>query len=66
MYEIKREKIIEIMQEYMRNVSWSTWKKKSSILFSIKSKYGDALNIKNAEAIYDSLTNTEMERRAKK
>jgi len=64
MQGIAHEKIIEIIKEYRKNVSWDTWKIKNSVMFTIKAKYGDSINMKSVGVIYDSLTAAEIKERA--
>ena len=61
---LPKEKIIEILKQHMDNVSWITWQNKQSILFHLRAVYGDDLfDMEVAGILYDSITQTEEERR---
>jgi len=56
------EKIKELMEDNFKKFGWNTWKNKSSILFTLKSKYGDSFDTSIAEKIYDNIYNREMKK----
>ncbi len=49
------DKLRKIMEELFRDLGIRCWQNKSSIIFSLRSKYGDTLNIELAESIYDQI-----------
>jgi hypothetical protein len=49
------EKIKEILTDLKEQLGEQVWNNKSSILFTMKSKYGKILNTELASKIYDNL-----------
>jgi len=56
------EKIEEILKDNFKKFGWNTWKKKSSVLFGMKAKYGDSLDSKIASNIYDKIYEREIKK----
>jgi len=57
------EKLSEIMEDNFKKFGLNTWKNKSSVLFSMKSKYGSSFDIKMAELIYDTIFEREIKKK---
>jgi hypothetical protein len=49
------DKLRDILEDNFKKFGWNTWKNKSSILFTLKAKYGSSFDIKIAESIYDDI-----------
>jgi len=56
------EKMTEIMEDNFKKFGWHTWKNKSSIIFTMKAKYGSFFDTEMAEIIYDNIYTREVKK----
>jgi uncharacterized protein YlxP (DUF503 family) len=59
---MKEEKLRELMEDNFKKFGWNTWKKKSSIIFALKAKYGSTFDVSIAESIYDDIYKRELKK----
>jgi hypothetical protein len=58
---ISEEKIKELLLVLRKGLGKNIWKNKQSILFTLKSTYGDSLDTTIASRLYDEITKDENE-----
>jgi hypothetical protein len=52
---LDREHIREIMEDMFQKLGIHSWKNREAIIFSIRAKYGDSLNLKDTSEIYQEI-----------
>ncbi len=65
MTELNEEQTVKILTEYSRAFTDSVWRHKESVLFNLKSKYGDCFNKLKAGLFYDIIDQKRKKEREK-
>jgi len=54
-----RKTLEEILKKTRKDIGWVAWKSKTSVIFSLRAKYGDSIDKDEAVKIYDQMRKDE-------
>jgi len=52
---MEKKGVEKILRKALEDMGWFSWSKKSSTLFSIKSRFGSLISAKDLDKIYDEI-----------